>query len=163
MDFRFLSIRSRIMVRFQEYRVPLNTASSWIPRDNVINLLPSPLAFSPTPLPTLFLFSPSLPLPRFSQLPSFFFSKLVSNGMQIYSWNCYGNVSRSAWNWQHKLQMFVLKTIKSIFRYVEEEKRGRRRKEGMEKKGGQREREKEEKEGEKGSAVSCDAAVITTS
>ena len=74
-------------------------------------------------------------------------------------------MSRSAWNWQHKLQMFVLKTIKSIFRYVEEEKRGRRRKEGMEKKGGQREREreKEEKEGEKGSAVSCDAAVITTS
>ena len=69
-------------------------------------------------------------------------------------------MSRSAWNWQHKLQMFVLKTIKSIFRYVEEEEKRRYGEEKREREG---ERGKEEKEGEKGSAVSCDAAVITTS
>lgn len=78
----------------------------------------------------------------------FFFSKLVPNGMQIYSWNCSVNVSRSAWNWQQivdaRLEGY---RINSPLRRRE---RGNRREREKERKGDKREeRRKVRKENKK--------------
>lgn len=112
----------------------------------------------------------------------FFFSKLVPNGMQIYSWNCSVNVSRSAWNWQQIVDARLeRRAIESILRYVEgnagtEGKERKKEKEISERREGklekktkkEKKRKKKKKKGrrkERNERIRSfrDAAVITTS